>query len=646
MKNAARPLVIPWMLATVLGCLACNHSDDSPRDLDGDTPDLHVPQVDGGTDGGQGSLDLRSSDLADAGNPPSGSLCTPTGFCFEYPAQFGIPLHDVWADSATSAWAVGYSGAILHFDGRDWTIAKSPTRNTLYGISGRSGSDILAVGESGTVVKFDGTSWSVIDLGVTAHLYDVAMPSPSESWIVGEKTLLRNKTGSWQPVTPPYAPTTRSYLHAIDPSHLWVFHAGIAQFWNGTSWSTADLDNGVALHPVSSVSGKREDAVYACIPQETYPLRRWTGSNFIRVNLPDPVRVLALNECAVEAVSGSDVWLFGDAGIGHFDGTTWTVSESSRQRAVRSVSSSGSTGIAVGNNGRVLTLRGTSWTVQNAGPESSYSFAQSIREKAGVEWTAVGGAILRKSRGGTWQRTPHSKLEVGGLLPIDPTHAWAVSTSASADAVLYFNGTSFESKASGPAMYWMNESWQSPDSGELVFVGQSGITSYQGGVFSRLVTVGVYGWVHDISGSMGSDTWAVGDGGAAWRRKLPAGFVAVPTGTMADLYSVRVVSSSEVYLGGDSATLLRYDGSALQPLSLPALRFGMRNYRMVVDIAGELSSPRGLWVLVSGGEVIELHEGKQPVIHSLYFEGNNLEFTAPLELVVVGSGESIVRKKL
>ena len=145
---------------------------------------------------------------------------------------------------------------------------------------------------------------------------------------------------------------------------------------------------------------------------------------------------------------------------------------------------------------------------------------------------------------------------------------------------------------------------------------------------------------------MGSDTWAVGDGGAAWRRKLPAGFVAVPTGTMADLYSVRVVSSSEVYLGGDSATLLRYDGSALQPLSLPALRFGMRNYRMVVDIAGELSSPRGLWVLVSGGEVIELHEGKQPVIHSLYFEGNNLEFTAPLELVVVGSGESIVRKKL
>ena len=168
-----------------------------------------------------------------------------------------------------------------------------------------------------------------------------------------EKTLLRNKTGSWQPVTPPYAPTTRSYLHAIDPSHLWVFHAGIAQFWNGTK-----LVNCRSGQWRGAASGqqcqrrKREDAVYACIPQETYPAAALDGINFIRVNLPDPVRVLALNECAVEAVSGSDVWLFGDAGIGHFDGTTWTVSESSRQRAVRSVSNSGSTGIAVGNNGR------------------------------------------------------------------------------------------------------------------------------------------------------------------------------------------------------------------------------------------------------------------------------------------------------
>jgi hypothetical protein len=192
----------------------------------------------------------------------------------------------------------------------------------------------------------------------------------------------------------------------------------------------------------------------------------------------------------------------------------------------------------------------------------------------------------------------------------------------------------------------MNQSWQSPDTGELLFVGESGITSYVGGTFTRLITVGTYGWVQDVDGVTGSDTWAVGFGGAAWKRKLPAGFTTIPTGTTVDLDAVRVVSSNEVYLGGDQSTLLRYDGSTFKTVTLPALRFGMRNYRIVLGMAGELSSPRGLWVLVSGGEVIELHEGKQPVIHSILFEGNNLAFTSPDELVVVGSGDCIVRKKL
>ncbi len=626
--------------------LACNHVGDAAVDLADDPVDLAVPSPDAGRDLGPVVSDDGGTGKPDGGGTKGGPLCTPTGFCFEYPAQFGIPLHDVFAQSATDAWAIGYSGAILHFDGSDWSIAKSPTRNTLYGIAGRSATDILAVGELGTVVKYDGTGWSVIDVGTTAHLYDVAMPGPTDSWIAGEKVLLRNTAGTWQSVTAPYPPTTRTYLHGLDSSHLWMFHNGLAQFFNGTSWKYADLDTAISSHAVTSASGKTVDAVYACIPQENQPLRKWDGANFGRVNLPEAVRRLALNQCAVEAVSAGDVWLFGDSGIGHFDGTTWTVAEMSRQRAVRSTFSAGAAGIAVGNNGRVLVRKGIGWIEQNPGTGSDTAFSQGIRQKSGTEWTAASGALLRRSRGGVWQRTPHDKLEVGGVLPIDSTHAWAVSTSASADAVLYWNGTNFESKATSPASYWMNQSWQSPDTGELVFVGQSGITSYQGGVFTRLITVGVYGWVNDIDGTTGSDTWAVGAGGAAWRRKLPAGFVTVPTGTMSDLAAVRVVGNSEVYVGGDQSLLLRYNGTVWSNVALPPLRFGVRNFRIVLGIAGELSSPRGLWVLVSGGEVIELHEGKQPVIHSIYFEGNSIGFMTPDELVVVGGGECIVRKKL
>ena len=640
-----------WFVQTSFCLLAltfgCNPSGGNDRDLGEDPLDLGIPSPDGGqTDGGAISDGGSNSDAGDGGTSVAGSVCTPSGFCFEYPAKFGIAFNDVWASSPTDVWAVGYSGALLHFDGTSWTIAKSPTRNTLYGIAGRSSSNILAVGEAGTAIQYDGTSWSSLDVGASADLYDVAMPGGSDAWIAGEKVLLRRTGTAWQTVLAPYSPTTRTYLHAFDSAHLWMFHAGVAQFWNGTAWSFADLDTSVGSHSVTSVSGRTADAVYACVQQENYPLRKWNGKDFVRVNLPEPVRLLALNQCAVEAVSAGDVWLFGDSGMGHFDGSNWTVVESSRQRSVRSVWTDGAAGIAVGNNGRVLTRSGASWIVQNAGSGSDYSFAHSIRAKMNVEWTSIGGALLRRSRGGTWQRTDHDKLEVGGLLPIDATHAWATSTSASADAVLYWNGTRFESKASSVASYWMNQSWQSPDTGELLFVGESGITSYVGGTFTRLITVGTYGWLQDVDGVTGSDTWAVGFGGAAWKRKLPAGFTTIPTGTTVDLDAVRVVSNNEVYLGGDQSTLLRYDGSTFKKVTLPALRFGMRNYRIVLGMAGELSSPRGLWVLVSGGEVIELHEGKPPVIHSILFEGNNLAFTSPDELVVVGSGDCIVRKKL
>ena len=66
----------------------------------------------------------------------------------------------------------------------------------------------------------------------------------------------------------------------------------------------------------------------------------------------------------------------------------------------------------------------------------------------------------------------------------------------------------------------------------------------------------------------------------------------MPTGTTVDLAAVHVVSSSEVYVGGAQSTLLRFDGSGFSSVALPQLRFGQRNYRMVVGIAGERSSPR------------------------------------------------------
>lgn len=641
-------IVVALGLVALLACGA--EPSESPADAPGSDGGPSVdPHGDGGPigPGDGGATDGSTGDAGtDGGSVVTGPGCTSSGFCFEYPAKFGIPLNGVWGASASDAWAVGYSGALLHHDGTDWAITASPTRETLRGIHGRGGSDIWAVGDN-VVLHFDGKAWTVVDAGASGEIDAVAAVSADEVWIAGGGAVRRRAAGVWTAMTPPYAPGSPAHLLALDASHVWLTSDnGLVQRWNGTAWSVPDLDVGVGGHAATSLSGTSEASLYACVSQENQPLRKWDGANFQQVNLPQAVRLLALNSCAVESVATNDVWLFGDAGIGHFDGASWTVSDATRQMTIRGSWSSGTAGLAVGSYGRVLKRAGAAWAIQNAGSGSEYAYASSIRAKSGVEWTSLGTALLRRTGGGAWTRTAHDQLEVGGLLPVDATHAWAVSTNAGASAVLYWNGTTFEPKATAPASYWMNQSWQSPDTGEIVFVGESGITSYAGGVFTRLVTVGTYGWVQDIDGVAGSDTWAVGFGGAVWRRKLPGAFGVVAPGTTADLDAVHVVSNSEVYLGGDQSTLLAFNGSTFTPVALPALRFGSRNYRIVLSIDGALSSARGLWVLVSGGEVIELHTGKPPVIHSLHFEGTSLRFTSPKELVVVGTGNNVVRRTL
>ncbi len=609
---------------------------------------------DGAQAGDGGLVETDGPQPGDGGGPVDGggdgpiltpgAVCSSSGFCFEHPAKFGINLADVWGASATDAWAVGYGGALLHYDGTGWMVAKSPTTVNLRAVAGFSSTDVWAVGERGTALHYDGAAWAMVDVGAgTKDLFDVALVSADEVWILGSTFVRRRQAGAFVAMSPIFSPSLNGFLHVADATHVWIAAGGSAEMWNGTAWTFADLDVGSGSQSVTSLSGAGTSTLYACVSQELNPLRVWNGTQFVRPTLPEAVRVLALNTCAVRVQAGDDIWLFGDHGTGHFDGVTWTAVTTAIQPPIRAAWTSGTAGIAVGDEGRVLVRSGATWPVQNAGSGRGYSFAESIAVAAGVEWTSVGGALLRRE-GGTWTRLAHDKMEVGGLVAIDANHVWGVTTFSNASSVLYWNGTTLEPKAVSPAMYWMDQAWKNLDADELVFVGEQGITSYVAGTFTRLLTLNGFDWATDIDGVSGSDTWVSGFDGKAWRRQVGGSFAPVATGVTGDLRAVHVVSSSEVYLGGTEA-LRRWDGAAFVDVPVPQLGTGPGNYYEVRDIDGSLFSARGLWVLVAGGKVLELRAGQAPIIHPILFEGTSLRFTAADELVVVGFGESIVRKK-
>jgi hypothetical protein len=78
----------------------------------------------------------------------------------------------VWGNSATSVFAVGIGGAILHYDGFSWS-PMTTGNGGLNSIWGSSDSSMFAVGRRGKILHYDGTSWSTMTSGTNSSLLSI-----------------------------------------------------------------------------------------------------------------------------------------------------------------------------------------------------------------------------------------------------------------------------------------------------------------------------------------------------------------------------------------------------------------------------------------------------------------------------------------
>jgi len=230
-------------------------------------------------------------------------------------------LRGIWGTSASDVWAVGYGGAIRHYNGTIWSGFSSGTTQALVGVWGTSASDIWAVGgASGSILHYNGTSWSSsLERGQPGILFGVWGSSASNVWVVGDVDSVLNYNGaSWSAV----GGVTRTIagIWGSSASDVWAVGyttgvGGTIFHYDGASWS--------------SVS-----------PGTTQRLSGVWGS------------------------AASDVWAVGDNGtIVHYNGTSWsTVSSGTSQALVGVWGSSASDVWAVGNSGTILHYDGTGWS--------------------------------------------------------------------------------------------------------------------------------------------------------------------------------------------------------------------------------------------------------------------------------------------
>jgi hypothetical protein len=99
-------------------------------------------------------------------------------------------LRAVYAAAPNNVWAVGDAGAIIHFDGTDWSSSTSGVTQPLYAITG-SGSTLWAAGAGGVILKKVGAgAWTVEQSGTTRTINALHATSATDVWAGGDQGLL------------------------------------------------------------------------------------------------------------------------------------------------------------------------------------------------------------------------------------------------------------------------------------------------------------------------------------------------------------------------------------------------------------------------------------------------------------------------
>jgi len=253
----------------------------------------------------------------------------------------------LWRDGVGVYWAVGGAGQgrdagqLCRFDGTVWLPVRTPTKHTLYDISG--GTEPVSVGEEGTVV-LGGRVTRTLD-------YDVS---------IGANDLL---TGAW----------------ANSPSDIWYTYdnTSLAHF-DGVRWTSHDLRpliSGISAGDTLELSG-----LWSASPGQidTLAIVFHADTNALTTSLIAYDGTSAHVLSAIDDVAGrmwgssaNDIWIGGDK-LTHFDGVSATVVTNANQNTNKVWGLDAQHVYQIGGSS-LMEYDGSSWaTVDTKLPGNSY----------------------------------------------------------------------------------------------------------------------------------------------------------------------------------------------------------------------------------------------------------------------------------
>ena len=277
-------------------------------------------------------------------------------------------------------------------------------------------------------------SWSVVptaalDPGLNAQLFSVSAVSTSDIWAVGRtyqyivtNGLAQHWDGSSWSVVPTPSPNGQETLFDVDvvaSDAVWAVGASsttsgdvpLVERWDGTQWAVVPGPTGsFGFTTVSALSDTNVWAGgYQALPDDEFVavLEHWNGSGWTRVPLGTILPHASSFIYGIDARAANDVWAVGSAGanplILHWNGRTW-----------RTLPTAGPPGSSSGLSGIDARTATDAWAVGDA-----FSPAAGTTSTLAFRWNGV-----------AWRRvstpSPGTDSSFGGVSAVGRDDVWAV----------------------------------------------------------------------------------------------------------------------------------------------------------------------------------------------------------------------------
>jgi hypothetical protein len=482
-----------------------------------------------------------------------------------------ISLHAMHGKQPDDLWAVGDAGAMLHWDGKEWSSRTPITSFGLRTVWANASDDVWAAGERGALLHFDGTSWRAHEAGSTVAFDALWGAAQDDVWAAGWDGLSHWDGQAWEHVATPDLPQGQSvdHLWGSSATDIWATssHDTLLR-WNGSTWQRQNV--GFKLEAfLGNVTGTGPNDVW--LFQRSW-YAHFDGSRWSRTDWGSD-----FSPSFGQVTPNGTVWLLGGAKTRYWDGRSWVSASTARPRRALSLFAVDDDHVyTVGEYATIHRWSGDTWQQESPTPPNPQHYGDIWFESDDRAWIVGDYGAIRHWDGSTWEE--HQSGTLAQLFAVTGSASDDVWAAGEGGTLLHFDGSSWSAVESGTAVTINDLFAISPDN--VIAVGGDPLVGASATYDAAILRWDGSRWLPDSVPNVPSltavwavaadDIWAVGDNGTSlhWNG-LAWTEVTTSISSSETLLGVWAHGSNAVWAAGTNGTVVRWNGASWQREAAP-----------------------------------------------------------------------------